>query len=251
MIALAPSQLEAFAGWFTPERPGYLVGSHVLNTGYGRAWADRFPNGRALLAEVAGNYQLYGDPQAFTPAELAPLLTGFIDCPPGFEPLLRLACPDLVAWERVVYQLADLRPISTLPGAEVRRLEDSDASALASLSTASVWVTKTWGGASEMAHSGLAWGAFVEGRLASVACPFFVGLQVEDLGVATELPYRGRGLSAACTVSLAQDVLRRGKRVSWNTSPDNVASIRVAEKVGFRFARTDRLFVTGVEIPKE
>lgn len=251
MISLSSSQLEAFASWFTPERPGYLVGSHVLNTGYGRAWADRFPHGRALLAEAAGNYQLYGDPQAFTPEELAPQLTGFVYCPPGFEPLLRLACPDLVAWERVVYQLEDLRPIATPPGSQVWRLEDSDASALASLSPASAWVTKTWGGASGMANSGTAWGAFVDGKLASVACPFFVGIQYEDLGVVTELPYRGRGLSAACTVSLAQDVLRRGKRVSWNTSTDNLASIRVAEKAGFRFARADRLFVTGVEIPKE
>ncbi len=95
----------------------------------------------------------------------------------------------------------------------------------------------------------MAWGAFVKGKLASIACPFFAGLQVEDLGVATEPAYRGRGLSAACTYHLIQDVLERGKRVSWNTSTNNMASIRVADKLGFRFARLDRLFVTGVEIP--
>jgi len=249
MITLAPSQLKGFTGWFTPERPGYLVGSHILSTGYGRAWADRFPNSRALLAEVAGNYQFYGEPAAFTPEELAPLLKGFIDCPPEFGPLLHAACPDLVSWERVVYQLEDLRPVSTPAGVEVRRLAEADAPELAGLSPESAWLIKTWGGAVGMANSGTAWGAFVEGKLTSLACPFFMGMQYEDLGVATELPYRGRGLSAACTYMLTQDVLRRGKRVSWNTSTDNVASIRLAEKVGFRFARTDRLFVTGVEIP--
>jgi hypothetical protein len=111
MITLDPSQLKGFTAWFTPERPGYLVGSHVLNTGCGQVWADRSPSSRALLAEVAGNYQFYGDPGAFTPQEVAPLLKGFIDCPLEFEPLVRAACPDLVAWERVVYQLEDLRPI--------------------------------------------------------------------------------------------------------------------------------------------
>jgi len=250
MIALDPSQLKGFTGWFTPEQPGYLVGSHVLNTGCGQVWADRSPHARALLAEVAGNYQFYGDPQAFTAQNVAPLLKGFIDCPQEFEPLLRAACADLVAWERVVYQLEDLRPISTPPGAEIRRLEATDAPEMANLSPESDWVVKTWGGVSRAAKSAVAWGAFMKGKLVSIACPFFVGIQYEDLGVATEPPYRGWGLSTGCAYALIQDVLQRGKRVSWNTSTDNIASIRVAEKLGFRFVRTDRLLVTGVEIPE-
>jgi len=249
MILLDSSQLAGLSHWFIPEHPGYLVGSHVLNTGNGHVWADRFPAPRALLAEVAGNYQLYGDAQAFTPVELAPVLQGFIDCPAEFEPFLRAACPDLIRWERVVYQLDCLQPIPAPAGAEVRRLGVADRGALENLSPDCDWVIKTWGGAENKARNGFAWGAFVEGRLASIACTFFAGIQYEDLGVATEPAFRGRGLSAACTQGLAGDVLLRGKRVSWNTSPDNLASIRVAGKVGFRFVRRDRLFVTGVAIP--
>lgn len=250
MIKLSRSQLAALVDWFPPERPGYLVGPHVLNTGYGRAWVDRFPNPRALLAETAGNYQFYGAPGDLSPEELAPLLKGFIDCPPEFEPLLRVACPDVITWERVVYQLTDLLLVSTPIEVEIRRLVEADVPALACLSQESGWVTKTWGGASGTAASGTAWGAFVEGKLASVACPFFMGIQYEDLGAATEPPYRGWGLSAACTHVLCQDVLQRGKMVSWNTSTDNLASIRVAEKVGFHFVRSDRLFVAGVKLPE-
>jgi RimJ/RimL family protein N-acetyltransferase len=33
------------------------------------------------------------------------------------------------------------------------------------------------------------------------------------------------------------------------TSPDNLASIRVAEKLGFTLQRTDALYVVGREIP--
>jgi GNAT superfamily N-acetyltransferase len=250
MILVTRSQLASLAEWLPPEKPGYLVGPHVLNTGHGRAWVDRFPNPGAMLAETAGNYQLYGQPDSLSPEALPPLLKGFIDCPPAFEALLRLACPDLVTWERVVYQLVGLLPGSNPAGAVIRRLVAADAPALAGLSSESAWVTKTWGGAAGAAASGTAWGVFVEGALASVACPFFVGAQYEDLGVATEAPYRGRGLSAACTRALCQDVLRRGKLVSWNTSTDNPASIRLAEKVGFRFVRNDRLLVTGVKLPE-
>ena len=249
MITLSSTQLATLADWFPPERPGYLVGPHVLNTSCGRAWVDRFPNPRALLAETAGNYQLYGAPDALSPQELAPLLKGFIDCPPAFEPLLRLACPDLSTWERVVYRLADLRLVPNPAGAQIRRLMEADAAALAGLGPESAWVTKTWGGANGAAASGNAWGAFVAGKLASVACTFFMGSQYEDLGVATEPAYRNLGLSAACTHALCQDVLGRGKLASWNTSTDNLASIHVAEKVGFQFARADRLSVTGVELP--
>lgn len=250
LIPLAPYQMEVLADWFMPERPGYLVAPHILNTGCGQAWADRFPNARAMFAEVAGNYQFYGDPDAFTPEDLAPLLKGFIDCPVKFEPLLRAACPDITVWERTVYQLNKARPVPTPAGVEIRRLEEADATLLEGLSPESAWVIKTWGGANGAANSGAAWGAFLKGKLASVACTFFMGLQYEDLGVATEPAHRGQGLSAACTYALIQDVLRRGKRASWNTSPDNTASIRVAEKVGFRFVRADRLLVTGIDIPK-
>jgi RimJ/RimL family protein N-acetyltransferase len=251
MIELSFSELAGLVYWFPPERPGYLVGPHIQNTGFGQAWADRFPNPRALLAEVAGNYQLYGDAAAITPDELTSRLRGFIDCPQEFEPLLRAACPDLVSWKRIVYRLEDLPTLSTLPGVEIRRLVDEDASILASLSPDSAWVIKTLGGPNKAARSGLAWGAIINGVLASIACPFFIGFHYEDIGVATEVPYRGRGLSTACTYALSNDVLQRGKQVSWNTSPDNRVSIRVAEKVGFRFTRFDRLLVTDVEIPKE
>ena len=65
----------------------------------------------------------------------------------------------------------------------------------------------------------------------------------------TEAAYRGQGLSMACADALCQDIERRGRHASWSTSPDNRASIRVAEKLGFRFEREDRLYVIGLDIP--
>jgi predicted GNAT family acetyltransferase len=95
----------------------------------------------------------------------------------------------------------------------------------------------------------MAWGGFIGGRLAAVACTFFAGRGHEEIGVVTEPGYRGRGLSAACAAGLCGDIVARGRIPSWTTSPDNAASMRVAEKLGFTFQRRDVLYVVGIPIP--
>jgi predicted GNAT family acetyltransferase len=101
-----------------------------------------------------------------------------------------------------------------------------------------------------LAASGFAWGAFVAGQLAAVACPFFVGERYEDIGVVTEPKFRGLGLSTACAHALCGDIRARERQPSWSTSPDNTASLRVAEKLGFAVQRYDLLYVVGVRIPE-
>jgi predicted GNAT family acetyltransferase len=101
-----------------------------------------------------------------------------------------------------------------------------------------------------LAASGYAWGAFRQGRLAAVACSFFVGVHYEDIGVLTLPTERGRGLSVACAGALCADIQQRGRQPSWSTSPDNTASLRVAEKLGFTVHRRDRLLVVGYPMPQ-
>jgi hypothetical protein len=64
MILLNPARLHEPRSWFLPVRPGPLVGLHVLQSGHGACFADRWPEPRMLLANVAGNYSLAGDPDA-------------------------------------------------------------------------------------------------------------------------------------------------------------------------------------------
>ena len=67
MLALDDDDLELLQPWFTPESPGAItIGPHVINTGYGNAWVDRWPEPRAVLVEAATNYVLRGDPGALT-----------------------------------------------------------------------------------------------------------------------------------------------------------------------------------------
>lgn len=249
MIQLTQEQLTTLHDWFMPERPGPLIGLHILQTGHGTIYADRWPQPRALFADTAGNCSLAGDPAALTPADLQET-AGMIEALPSFLPLLQEAFPDLRVWDRVIFSLPG-EPQFTLPDDyEVRRLTAVDTPYLQALSSASSWIAKTWRGAAGLAASGMAWGAFGNGRLVAVACTFFLGKQYEDIGVATEPDHRGRGLSVACSGALCQEIRARGRTPSWTTSPDNIASIRVAQKLGFIHKRDGCLYISRMSIPE-
>jgi RimJ/RimL family protein N-acetyltransferase len=250
MISLTSQQLASLRHWFLPDRPGPQIGLHLLNGGHGTAWADRWPGPQALYVETGKNGSLAGDPHALTPEMIREVVVGFVEAPPAFVPLLHETFPDLVVWDRVIYDLPTA-PTYTLPtDFSVRRLTSADADHLAALSEESFWISKTWGSAAGLAVSGFAWGAFAGDELAAVANIFFVGDRYEELGVVTEPAFRRQGLSVACSGTLCEDIRRRGRIPSWTTSPDNIASIRVAQKLGFCWVRADYLYVVGIPVPK-
>jgi RimJ/RimL family protein N-acetyltransferase len=251
MLALDREQALSLRDWFAPERPGPLVGAHVLQTGHGHVLVDRWPEPRVALARVGANYALVGDAHALEAADLARAhINGFVDTSAAFEPLVHLAYRDVAEWPRVIFALPSLSELEVaLDDAEMRRLQAADADRAAALNAGIAWIADTLGGPAGMAASGLAWGAFVDGALVSVACSFFVGERYEDIGVATEPSFRGRGLALACAHALCGDIQQRGRKPSWTTSPDNHASQRVAEKLGFVLQRHDRLLVVGRRPP--
>ena len=253
LARLTREQLATVTHLLPPERPGPMIAQHLLHTGNGSCLADRWPEPRALAVETGFNWALAGDPAALDPAAVAGRVVGFVEAPAAFEPLLAAAASELHEWPRVVLTLegADLPPPPAADrAAELRRLGPGDAGALAGLGEEAAWIADTWGGPGGLAASGTGWGAFSGRRLVAVACPFFVGVAYEDLGVATEPGFRGLGLSPACAAAVCQDVRRRGRVPSWTTSPDNTASLRVAGKLGFRVERHDRLLVVDVPVPE-
>jgi RimJ/RimL family protein N-acetyltransferase len=251
--ALTRDQAASLRDWFLPDRPGPLVGLHVLQTGNGTLFADRWPDPRAIVAEVAGNYSLVGDPDALQPGEVQAQVVGFVDAPERFNALLHSsAFPTVIEWERIIldWDLSAMREDVRTASSGVRRLRSADAAALVKISPEVSWLAKTWGGLAGLATSGCAWGAFVDDRIVSIACTFFVGERYEDIGVATEPAHRGRGLSTACAAGLCADIRNRGRLPTWTTSPDNEPSLRVADKLGFVLRRHDRLLVVGRGVPE-
>jgi GNAT superfamily N-acetyltransferase len=233
--------------WFEPERPGPLVWPHIMRTGHGRCLVDRWPDPRTVLAEVAGNVSLRGDPERLS--DLDEPMTGFVEAPQNFLPVLRELDPGLHIWERVMFELPAATPRLAQPAATVRRLTAADTHAAVGLSEEIRWIAATLGGPFELVSSELAWGAFVADRLVSVAVPFYLGEHYEDVGVVTEQAYRRQGLSTACAAAVVADVRTRGRRASWTTSPDNTGSLGVAARLGFRPVREDVLYLLRTPIP--
>jgi GNAT superfamily N-acetyltransferase len=249
MQAITQAQLAEMKDRFLPDRPGPLIGLHIIHTGYGTAHVDRWPEPNVLLVNTAGNYSLCGDPDYLNVANLQANVSGFVEAPPSFLSGLKAAFPDVLAWDRVILQLAERPTVTSPDNSRVRRLDKGDAAALRALSAEVSWVAKTWGGTDGLAESGYAWGAFVENRLVSIACTFFVGETCEDIGVATEPAFRRQGLSTACVEALCEDIFNRGRKPSWTTSPDNTASLRVAKKLGFVVQHQDFLYIVNMQIP--
>jgi len=247
VLPLPPAEYPLLRPWFWPERPGPLVYPHVTATGHGRCLVDRLPGPRTVLAEVSGNYSVRGDADHLTdPAEP---IKGFVDAPEKFWPALRRLDPSAQVWERVIFGLPGEPAATTAPAAEVRRLADGDEAVVGALSDDVGWIASTLGGATGLTHSGLGWGAFLDGRLASVAVPFYLGERYTDIGVVTELEFRGRGLSTACAAEVVADIRRAGRIPSWSTSTDNPASLGVARRLGFRLVREDRLYAVRTPVP--
>lgn len=233
--------------WFEPERPGPLVWSHIGQTGHGRCLVDRWPNPRTVLAEVAGNFSLRGDPDYL--GDLEEPMSGFVEAPEPFLPVLLELDPDLYIWDRVIFELAGVAHRPPQPAAAVRRLVATDADAVAGLAEDIRWIAETLDGPSGLAGSELAWGAFAGAQLVSVAVPFYLGEHYEDVGVVTEQAFRRRALSTACAAALVGDICARGRRATWTTSPDNDGSLGVAARLGFRPVRTDVLYLMRTPIP--
>ena len=254
MIRLDKEQAATLRPWFLPEKPGKLLGLHVINTGHGSCWVDRWPNPRGVLVNSGLDYFLAGGTDALDGRTLRQI-TGWVDV--ANDSLLRILREErqhLVPDDRLVLELVGKANRGTTPSLEsstIRPLLPGDTGHLDGLSAEISWIHNSWGGAEGLAASGHSWGAFVNGRLASVACTFYVGDEYEDVGVVTEPEYRGLGLSAACAAEVCDSVMSRGRRPTWLVSSQNPASLRVAQKLGFSTTGHLRFFGCGLQEPPQ
>jgi RimJ/RimL family protein N-acetyltransferase len=248
MLLLSPDQSATLRSWFLPDHPGPLVGLHVINTGNGACFVDRWPDLRSAFIATRDNGSLVGQPDEAFLQNLRIEIEHYVDAAEPWQPALQATFPNLQIGDRVIF--AGTTPRAEMPaGTRARRLGPADAYTIWGLGPETSWIAKTWGGPAGLAASGMAWGAFYDTRLVAVACSFFVGDRYEEIGVATEPAFRGQGLSTACTAGLCEDIAARGRLPSWTTSTDNVASIRVAEKLGFTYQRSGELYAIGLPLP--
>lgn len=83
--------------------------------------------------------------------------------------------------------------------------------------------------------------AFVDGEPASVCYACWETETLWDVSIDTLEPFRRRGLAEQCSAFLIRHMRERGKEPVWGAEDHNVASLRLAARLGFR--PVDRLVV--------
>ena len=84
-----------------------------------------------------------------------------------------------------------------------------------------------------MLTDGIAAGAFVDNNIVAIAHTYAETDLHADIGVSTIEAWREKGFATAAASLVAQEIQARGKVPAWSCGEDNIASLRVAQKLGF------------------
>ena len=114
---------------------------------------------------------------------------------------------------------------------EVRLLDLGDSDLLASFeSDPSRLGLKTF---EDLLKMGIAAGAVVDSQWVALAHTNAVTAHFGDIGVVTNAAWRGKGFASASACIVASRIQELGRTPVWSAGEDNVASLRVATKLGF------------------
>ena len=90
-----------------------------------------------------------------------------------------------------------------------------------------------WDSTQEMLEEGVVAGAVVKGDLVAIAFTHARSVRHADVAANTLRKWRGRGFASAAASLVAQRLQEAGQTPVWSTGEDNLASLRVAQKLGF------------------
>ena len=156
-----------------------------------------------------------------------------VDVSPDVAPRLGAIIRDATG-ERVCYY-GDIhhtltRPAPAIDEPAVRELTRDDRGLL---EAAGVDGASFRGSLSALLEDGAVAGAVVGGRIVGTAQTAAITGRYGDIGVATDDRWRGRGFATAAAAIVARRVQETGRTPVWSCGEDNMASLRVARKLGF------------------
>lgn len=131
--------------------------------------------------------------------------------------------------------------VARLPIPSRYRLASLDAGLAATFGQAGVdpWVVRIWGGPERFATEAFGWAVLDDsGRLASFCTTCSIGGGEAEIEIGTADLHRRRGLAAVAGAKFISDCLERGLVPAWTCAAGNAGSNRLAEILGFRYART-------------
>ena len=149
---------------------------------------------------------------------------------PGLVALIREATGKRVwYYDDVYHTLTEPPPVIDDPVVREFTLYDTDL-----LEAAGVDGADFRGGLPALLEVGTVAGAVVDGRIVSTAQTAAITDRYADIGVATDEQWRGRGLATAAASIVARRIQETGRTPVWSCGEDNMASLRVAQKLGFK-----------------
>ena len=91
-----------------------------------------------------------------------------------------------------------------------------------------------FGGLSVLLNEGTVAAAVVDGKIVGSAHTTAQTDRYADIGVGTNEQWRRRGFATAAASTVARRIQKSGRIPVWSCGEDNLASLRVAQKLGFK-----------------
>jgi hypothetical protein len=142
------------------------------------------------------------------------------------------------------------RPVVARPHPSVGYLTGLDGDLLTASPIDIRGVCLGFGTFERLLQEGAVAGAIIDGELVAVASTWAESEGYADLSVVTSEPWRGRGLATACAGLWVASIQRSGRVPVWSTGEDNVASLRVARKLGFEEVGRRTYVIVGGDDPR-
>ncbi|HZY69380.1 MAG TPA: GNAT family N-acetyltransferase [Thermoplasmata archaeon] len=224
-----------------PDTPFHVVARHFVAKGTGTLRVVRDPSGEMAAAVVIATWAPT-EPMGFgpDPGALVRLLlsTPGWDCVNVAAPLAARVAEGIgSALGYPTRYLDDVHyvldgPPERLPNSSVRLLGLDDHELLADAPLELRGEGADW--PQTLLGEGIIAGAVVDGRLVARVNMEAHSERFAEIGAATAEPWRNRGFAAAGAALVAAESQRGGFTPVWSTGGHNLASQRVATKVGFR-----------------
>lgn len=265
---LPSAALSRYADLLQGPQPEMVVASALDGNTAAQLWAVAQPDARDLLLlwDKGNNvFYLAGVPQSDGARhELAQLIRGplrlralseglgrFKVC--ALTPALGRALPELFAGcglracDEHFLRFEQQQPPS-VPAPEMVRLVSIDRALLArddldqiaQLRDEIAWM---WPSQDQFERYGFGSAALVERAIVCWCTAEYVSGSACGIGIATEPDYEGRGVATATAAHFVAESLRRGLRPHWQCAAGNPASLRVAEKLGFRLLESPQFWI--------
>lgn len=223
------------------ETPETLMGIHLLQRGLCEAFATsvaRRPQVVAVRAhEHPDDLLAYGDDAAEIWALLR-RLTGWtaVSVSLGIGPALVQLIEQgtgQTTWLCEEPYATLQRPVDTIPDPLVRRQMGGDVVLMEAATESLGMHNWRFGSADALLRDGFAAGAIVDGVLVAVAYTSAIGARHGEVGISTSPTHRGRGFATSAATLVCAEIQAAGLVPVWSTAVDNLASLRVAAKLGF------------------